>query len=91
MLFYSYPQLPFYLHQNSDQTRIEEKRETWRNPVFLRVVPAASSLGEHGTQATAATVAFRNSNQQRDLYWQGNPSPVHLTVSLLVRNYLGLG
>ena len=74
LIFHTFPQLRFYLHQNSDQTRTEEKRETWMNPVFLRVVPAASSLGEHGTQATAATVAFRNNNQQRDIYWQGSPS-----------------
>ena len=67
LIFHTFPQLRFYLHQNSDQTKTEEKRETWMNPVFLRVVPAASSLGEHGTQATAATVAFRNSNQQRDI------------------------
>ena len=30
---------------------------TCMNPVFLSVVPAASTRGEQGTQATAATVA----------------------------------
>ena len=30
---------------------------TCMNPVFLRVVPAANTRGEQGTQATEATVA----------------------------------
>ena len=64
------------------------------NPVFLRVVPAANTRGEQGTQATAATVACQkillinlvvvhgplDGNGAQDTFGGAPDTPVHLII-----------